>query len=75
MKSGGEGRVEPRLILVVDGLARRRRVVGVEAEDVIGDPLRLGRRVEDFAALLFQNLNPGLKVTGMAWNVARKSKY
>ena len=74
-ESGGEGRVEPRLILVVDGLARLRRVVGVEAEDVIGDPLRLGRGVEDFAAVLLQNLNPGLKITGVVRNVARKSEY
>ena len=51
------------------------RVVGVEAENVVGDPLRLGRGVKDFAALLFQNLNPGLKVTRVIGNVARKSKY
>ena len=74
MKSGGEGRVGPRLILVVDGLARLRRVVGMEAEDVIGDPLRLGRGTEDFAAVLLQNLDPGLKVTGVARKVARKSE-
>ena len=52
MKSGGEGRVEPRLVLVLDRLARLRPVVRVEAEDVIGDPLRLGRGVEDFAVVL-----------------------
>ena len=51
-RSGGEGRVDPCLVLVVDGFARLCRVVGVKAEDVIGDPLRLGRGVEDFAAVL-----------------------
>ena len=74
-KSGGEARVERRLILVVDGLARLRRVVGVEAEDVIGDPLRLGRGVEDFSAVLLKNVNPGLKIASMIGNVARKSEY
>jgi len=50
-------------------------VVGVEAEDVIGDPLRLGCGVEDFAAVLFQNVKPGLKVIGVVGNVGRKSEY
>ena len=75
MKSGGEGWVEPCPILVLDGLAWLRRVVGVEAEDVIGDPLGLGRGVEDFAAVLLQNLNPGLKIAGVIGNVAGKSEY
>jgi hypothetical protein len=50
-------------------------VVGVEAEDVIGDPLRLGRGVEDFAAVFLQDVDPGLKITGVIGNVARKSEY
>ena len=75
MKSGGEGRVDPGFVLVVDGFARLRRVLGVEAEDVIGDPLRLGRGVEDFAAVLLQNVKPGLKVIGVVRNVGRNSKY
>jgi hypothetical protein len=74
-RSGGEGRVDPRFVLVVDGFARLHRVVGVEAEDVIGDPLRLGRGVEDFAPVPLQNVKPGLKVIGVVGNVGSNSKY
>ena len=47
-----------RVVVVVRGVSGLLGVVGVEAEDVIGDPLRFGRRMEDLATVLLKRTNP-----------------
>ena len=44
--------------VVVRGVSGLLGVVGVEAENVIGDPLRFGRRVENLPAVLLKHANP-----------------
>ena len=57
--SSGQGSGDRRrVVVVVRGVSGLLGVVGVEAEDVIGDPLRFGRRMEDLAAVLLKHANP-----------------
>ncbi len=74
--SSGQGSGDRRrVVVVVRGVSGLLGVVGVEAEDVIGDPLRFGRRMEDLAAVLPKHANPRLKVTRVIRNVARQSDH
>ncbi len=54
----GQGSGDRRRVVVVRGLSGLLGVVGVEAEDVIGDPLRFGRRMENLAAVLLKHVDP-----------------
>ena len=56
--SSGEGSGDRRCVVVVRGVSGLLGVVGVEGEDVIGDPLRFGRRMEDLPAVLLKRFNP-----------------
>ncbi len=57
------------LVLSVSGIARRLRVVGMEAEDVVGHPLRFSRGVKNLAAILLEHGDPGLEVARVIGNV------
>ena len=52
--SGDRRRV---VVVVVRGVSGLLGVVGVEAENVIGNPLRFGRRMENLAAVLLKHAN------------------
>jgi len=57
--SSGQGSGDRRrVVVVVRGVSGLLGVVGVEAEDVIGDPLRFGRGMENLAAVLLKHANP-----------------
>src|ERR1700733_10924248 len=47
----------------------------MEAEDVVGHPLRFGRGVENLAAILLEHGDPGLEVARVIGNVARHSDH
>src|SRR5271170_7884509 len=47
----------------------------MEAEDVVGHPLCLGRGVKNLAAILLEHGDPGLEVARMIGNVARQSNH
>ncbi len=45
----------------------------MEAEDVIRDPLRIGRGMEDLALVLLENVEPAANVACMIGNIGRQS--
>ena len=47
----------------------------MEAEDVVGHPLRFGRGVKNLAAILLEHADPGLEVARVIGNVARQSDH
>src|SRR3984885_11830068 len=63
------------LLLSVCGFAWRLGVVGMEAEDVVGHPLRFGRGVKNLAAIFLEHGDPGLEVARVIGNVARQSDH
>ena len=57
--SSGQGSGDyRRIVVVVRGVGGLLGVVRVEGQDVIGDPLRLGRGVENLATILLKNADP-----------------
>ena len=47
----------------------------MEAEDVVGHPLRFGRGVENLTTILLEHRDPGLEVARVIGNVARQSNH
>ena len=47
----------------------------MEAEDVVGHPLRFSRGVKNLAAILLEHGDPGLEVARVIGNVARQSDH
>ena len=63
------------LVLSVQRPDRRLGVIGMEAKNVVGHPLRFGRGVKNLAAILFEHRDPGLQVACVIGNVARQSDH
>ena len=53
----------------------RLGIVGMEAEDVVGHPLRFSRGVKNFTAVLFEHCDPRVEVARVIGNVARQSDH
>ena len=61
------------VVPIVCGFDRRLGVVGMETEDVIRHPLRIGRSVKNLAVILFENGEPGLEVARVIGNIGRQT--
>ena len=46
------------IVVVASGVSGLLGIIGVEGDDVIGDLLRFGRRMEDLPAVLLKHFNP-----------------
>src|ERR1700677_4071792 len=71
-RRGGRRRA---VVLWIGRSGGRPGIVGREAENVVGHPLRFSCGMKNLAAILLEHGNPGLEVARVIGNVARQSDH